>query len=93
MNFDLTISSLSEEGVFVLDGLEVDLGGHGGLGGNVVGQGDVEVADGGLRNLLPARLGLPHEGDPTEGLGMRILDLHVERKPVLPEGEEPEAEL
>ena len=91
--FNLTVSSLSQEGVFVLDGLQVDLGGHGGLRGDVVGQGHVEVADRGLGHFLPAGLGLPHEGDPPEGLGMRIFDLHVEGKPVLPESEEPEAEL
>ena len=50
----LTISGLTEESVFILNGLHVNLGGDRGLGCDVVRQCHVEVADRRLRHLLAA---------------------------------------
>ena len=88
-----TVAGLSKEGVFVLNGLHVDLGGHGRLGGDVIGQGDIEVADGRLRGLLPSRFGFSHEGNAAQGLGVRVFDLDVEGQAVFPEGVEAETQL
>lgn len=62
------------------------------LGGDLVGERHVQLADGVLRRHVgPERL--LHEEDPAHGLGVRVLHPHRERQPVLPERVEAEAEL